>query len=91
MPAPSSSRTSTSPRPKAISGGGAYAAQLHDLQARGTGVDEALRALTTQDVRAACDTWDASDTIQALVRGGGTVDQDRLADPAVPLDQVAAG
>lgn len=35
--------------------------------------------------------WDASDTIQALVRGGGTVDTDRLADPAVPLDQVAAG
>ncbi len=35
--------------------------------------------------------WDASDTIQALVRGGGTVDPDRLADPAVPLDQVAAG
>jgi 3-phenylpropionate/trans-cinnamate dioxygenase ferredoxin reductase component len=35
--------------------------------------------------------WDASDTIQALVRGGGTVDPDRLADPGVPLDQVAAG
>jgi len=40
---------------KAISGGGAYAPQLHDLQARATGVDEALRALTTHDVRAACD------------------------------------
>ena len=33
--------------------------------------------------------WDASDAIQALVRGGGTVDPDRLADPAVPLDQMA--
>ena len=40
---------------KAISGGGAYAGQLHDLWARGTGVDEALRALTTHDVRGACD------------------------------------
>jgi len=40
---------------KAISGGGAYAGQLHDLWARRTGVDEALRALTTHDVRAACD------------------------------------
>ncbi len=41
---------------KAISGGdGAYAGQLHDLWARGAGVEEALRALTTHDVRAACD------------------------------------
>jgi transaldolase len=41
---------------KAISGGDeAYAAQLRDLWARGTGVHEALRALTTHDVRGACD------------------------------------
>jgi transaldolase len=40
---------------KAISGGDAYDAQLRDLAARGVGVDEALRALTTFDVRWACD------------------------------------
>jgi transaldolase len=41
---------------KAISGGGgAYAGQLHDLWTRGTCVHEALRALTTHDVRWACD------------------------------------
>jgi transaldolase len=40
---------------KAISGGDAYNAQLADLAARGVGVDEALRALTTFDVRWACD------------------------------------
>jgi len=41
---------------RAISGGGgAYAGQLHDLWARGTCVHEALRALTTHDVRWACD------------------------------------
>jgi transaldolase len=40
----------------AISGdGGAYAAQLHDLWTRGTCVHEALRTLTTHDVRGACD------------------------------------
>jgi transaldolase len=40
---------------KAISGGDAYDAQLRDLAARGVGVDEALRALTTFDVRWACE------------------------------------
>jgi transaldolase len=40
---------------RAISGGDAYDAQLRDLSARGVGVDEALRALTTFDVRWACD------------------------------------
>ncbi len=40
---------------RAISGGDAYAGQLHDLWVRGTGVEEALRALTTHDVRRACD------------------------------------
>src|SRR6266700_1184814 len=40
---------------KAITGGDAYRPQLRDLAARGTGVGEALRALTTFDVRWACD------------------------------------
>jgi 3-phenylpropionate/trans-cinnamate dioxygenase ferredoxin reductase subunit len=35
--------------------------------------------------------WDAGDAIQALVRGSGTVDPDRLADPAVPLEELADG
>jgi 3-phenylpropionate/trans-cinnamate dioxygenase ferredoxin reductase component len=35
--------------------------------------------------------WDVNDTIQALVRSGQTVDTARLADPSVPLDQVANG
>jgi 3-phenylpropionate/trans-cinnamate dioxygenase ferredoxin reductase component len=33
--------------------------------------------------------WDASDMIQALVRGGRTADPGQLADPGVPLDELA--
>jgi transaldolase len=40
---------------KAISNGAAYKSQIHDLAVRGVATDEALRALTTYDVRAACD------------------------------------
>ncbi len=32
--------------------------------------------------------WDQGDAIKALVRGGGIVDPDRLADPSVPLADV---
>jgi 3-phenylpropionate/trans-cinnamate dioxygenase ferredoxin reductase component len=35
--------------------------------------------------------WDASDIIQALVRNGRAVDPGRLADPGVPLDELARG
>ena len=53
---------------KAIAGSDdAYAGQLHDLWARGTSVEEALRALTTHDVRWACDVlrpvYDATDGV----------------------------
>src|SRR6266700_3820309 len=53
---------------KAIaSGDDAYAGQLHDLWVRGTSVEEALRALTTHDVRWACDVlrpaYDATDGV----------------------------
>src|SRR5712691_397312 len=53
---------------EAIAGGDdAYAGQLHDLWVRGTSVDEALRALTTHDVRWACDVlrpaYDATDGV----------------------------
>jgi transaldolase len=40
---------------KAISGSPSYAGQISDLATRGVGVGEALRALTTFDVRWACD------------------------------------
>ncbi|NHC12180.1 transaldolase [Motilibacter deserti] len=49
---------------KAISGSEVYSDQLRDLALRGTDVGEALRALTTFDVRWACDVlrpqWEAS-------------------------------
>jgi transaldolase len=40
---------------RAIEHSDTYAAQIRDLSARGVGVGEALRALTTFDVRSACD------------------------------------
>lgn len=40
---------------KAIATGGAYETQVRDLAARGVSAGEALRALTTFDVRWACD------------------------------------
>ncbi|WP_327351646.1 transaldolase [Streptomyces sp. NBC_01304] len=40
---------------KAIAGGAGYQAQLRDLAARGLTVDEAVRMITTKDVRDACD------------------------------------
>jgi transaldolase len=40
---------------KALSDGAVYASQLHDLAVRGVAVEEAVRALTTFDVRWACD------------------------------------
>jgi transaldolase len=40
---------------KALSDGAAYADQVRDLELRGVSVEEAVRALTTADVRAACD------------------------------------
>ena len=57
---------------KAISrGDSAYAGQLHDLWTRGTCVHEALRALTTHDVREACDVlrpvYDATDGVDGRV------------------------
>ena len=35
--------------------------------------------------------WDVSEVIQAMVRGGRTVDPGRLADPSVPLEEFTAG
>ena len=56
---------------KAISGADAYAAQLRDLAVRGVDVGEALRLITTSDVRAGCDVlrpaYDASGTVDGRV------------------------
>ncbi|MGP3925931.1 transaldolase [Streptomyces sp. 8N616] len=56
---------------KAITAGDAYDAQLRDLSVRGVEVGEALRALTTFDVRTACDVlrpvYDATDGVDGRV------------------------
>src|SRR5581483_3934217 len=56
---------------KAISGSDAYDPQMRDLAARGVGVGEALRALTTFDVRWACDVlrpvYDRTDGVDGRV------------------------
>jgi transaldolase len=56
---------------KAISGSDAYDEQVRDLARRGVDVGEALRALTTYDVRWACDVlrpaYDASDGVDGRV------------------------
>ena len=56
---------------KAISDSDLYETQLTDLAARGVAVDEALRMITTQDVRRACDVmrpaYDASGGVDGRV------------------------
>jgi transaldolase len=56
---------------KAISDSDVYDEQLTDLALRGVGPDEALRMVTTHDVRAACDVlrpaYDASDGVDGRV------------------------
>ncbi len=56
---------------KALSDGAAYDEQVRDLALRGVDVGEAVRAITTYDVRAACDVlrpaYDASDGVDGRV------------------------
>jgi transaldolase len=56
---------------KALSKGEAYDEQVRDLALRGTDIGEAVRALTTYDVRWACDVlrpvYDGSDTVDGRV------------------------
>ena len=56
---------------KALSDGAAYDGQMRELALRGTDVGEAVRALTTFDVRWACDVlrpvYDGSDTVDGRV------------------------
>jgi transaldolase len=55
----------------AVASGSAYDEQLADLRARGVSVDEAVRMITTADVRRACDvlrpTYDATDALDGRV------------------------
>jgi transaldolase len=55
----------------ALSSGSAYDEQVADLAVRGVGVDEAARAITTYDIRWACDVlrpvYDASDGLDGRV------------------------
>ena len=67
----------------AIAGGDAYDAQLRDLAARGIGVQEALRALTTFDARWACDVLRPAYEASAGADGRVSVEVDpRLAHDA---------
>ncbi len=56
---------------KAVSGSDTYDEQIRDLAARGVSVDEAVRMITTADVRDACDAlrpaYDASDGMDGRV------------------------
>ncbi len=56
---------------KALSKGSAYDEQVRDLALRGVDVGEAVRAITTMDVRAACDVlrpvYDATDGVDGRV------------------------
>src|SRR5690242_14201475 len=55
----------------ALSKGDAYDGQLHDLKVRGVDVGEAVRAITTYDIRWACDVlrpvYDASGGVDGRV------------------------
>ncbi len=64
---------------KAISGSDLYNPQLHDLAVRGVDVGEALRSITTKDVRDACDVLRPAYDAQRRGRRPG-VDRGRPAD-----------
>ena len=77
---------------KAITGGDAYTAQLQDLARRGVSVGEALRALTTFDVRWACDVFHATYVASDRVDGRVSIEVDpRLAhDTAATVAEARA-
>ncbi|MFC7758304.1 transaldolase [Catellatospora bangladeshensis] len=69
----------------ALAGSDDYDAQLHELKVRGVSVDEAVRMLTTYDIRWACDVmrpvFDATDGVDGRV----SIEVDpRLADQTEP-------
>jgi len=62
---------------RAIARGDAYGPQIRDLSARGVDLGEAMRALTTFDVRWACDVMGTSEA--AAMRGRAALANARLA------------
>jgi transaldolase len=77
---------------KAITGSDAYAAQIRDLAHRGVSVGEALRALTTFDVRWACDVLQPAYAASGGVDGRVSIEVDpRLArDTAATIAEARA-
>ena len=77
---------------KALAQAGPYAAQLRDLAVRGVGVEEAVRALTTYDVRWACDVLAGVAAASAGLDGRVSIEVDpRLArDGAATLAEARA-
>jgi len=77
---------------KAITGSDAYAAQIRDLARRGVGTGEALRALTTFDVRWACDVFQPTYVATDRVDGRVSIEVDpRLAhDTAATVAEARA-
>ena len=70
-----------------------YAAGWDRVVLRGDPAGREFLAFWLKDGRALAgmnaNVWDQGDGIKALVRGGATVDADRLADPSVPLADLA--
>jgi 3-phenylpropionate/trans-cinnamate dioxygenase ferredoxin reductase component len=70
-----------------------FAADWDRVVVRGDGSRREFLAFWLKDGRVLAgmnaNIWDQGDDIKALVRGGATVDADRLADPSVPLADLA--
>src|ERR1700710_2376918 len=67
---------------KAISGSPLYDEQIRDLAVRGTDIGESIRAITTWDVRTACDVLRPVYDATAGVDGRVSIE----ADPRLPPD-----
>jgi len=71
-----------------------YAADWDRIVLRGDAAGREFLAFWLKDGRVLAgmnaNVWDAGDDIKALVRGGATVEADRLADPSVPLADLLA-
>jgi 3-phenylpropionate/trans-cinnamate dioxygenase ferredoxin reductase component len=70
-----------------------YAADWDRVVLRGDRIGREFLAFWLQGGRAVAamnaNVWDQGDEIKALIRGGATVNADRLADPSVPLADLA--
>jgi hypothetical protein len=70
-----------------------YASEWDRVVLRGDAAGREFLAFWLKDGRVLAgmnaNVWDQGDTIKELVRSGTTVDADRLADPSVPLADLA--